>query len=69
MDVALDPAALGVLGGDDALPGGSKLLQSGQELLGEADVSKHQSGLGGEVGDELVLGRGEGLSGTFGDGE
>ena len=69
MDVGLDAAPLGVLGGDEAPAGGTKVLQPCKQLLGEADVSKDQSCLGGEVRDELVLGRGERLPRTLPDGD
>jgi hypothetical protein len=60
VDVALQAAALLVLGGDDA-------LARRPELLNQPDVAQRQAGLGGQVGQQRVLGGGEGLAGGFGE--
>jgi hypothetical protein len=62
VDVALDPAALGVLGLDQPDPGGL-------EVFDQPDVSKDQPGLGGQVPGELILGRGQALPRGLGDGK
>ena len=56
MDVSLDLATLLVLGGDEP-------LTRRAELLDQANVPKDEAGLGGEVADELLLGRAHRVAG------
>ena len=44
VDIALEPAPFGVLGSDDALPGGLELVEPLQQLLGQPDVAQDQPG-------------------------
>ena len=59
MQVALDPAPLGVLGRDQALAGYRELLQPLAELGGEALVLEREPGLMRQVVDQPGLGRRE----------
>src|SRR5450631_4191859 len=67
--LALEAAALVVLGGDEALPGGTQVDQASLEVGGEADVLEDQTGLVGEVVHELDLDGGDLLAAALGDGE
>ncbi len=56
MDVALELAALGVLGRYQALLGGLQLGEARLQRGGEALVPKHETGLCGEVPHQGLLG-------------
>jgi hypothetical protein len=55
VEVALEAAALVVLGGDEALPGVARVAQAGLEVGAEAHVLEDQAGLVGKVVHELDL--------------
>ena len=57
VDVALELAALVVLGGDEALLGGLQVGESGLEGGGQPLVPQDETRLGREVAHELLLGR------------
>ena len=65
VQVALELAALLVLGVDESLARGAELLDVVHELLGERHVPHHQPGLRGEVADELLLRRRDRVAGRF----
>ena len=74
VEVALDAPAGLVLGGDDSFPGSLQfrrlqrdLLQSVLQLDAETDVVDDEAGLGDEIVEQSILGRGQRLAGRFGE--
>ena len=61
VQVPLDPLPLGVLGLDQPSPGRPQVVDRGAQLGGQPRVAQHQPGLRSELGQQLVLGRGDGL--------
>ena len=68
MNVAFESAARLVLGAHQPLARGAQVLEAGQQVRRQPRIAKHQAGLGGEVGDQLGVGRRERLI-ALADGE
>jgi len=69
VEVAFEAAALLVLSADQPLPGGAQLVETHLQIGGEADVLEDEAGLMGEIIEELLLHRGELLTGALDDAE
>jgi hypothetical protein len=76
VDVALQPAPLFILGGDDPLAGGPQLrcplrafLQPYGQLGAQPDRAQDQTGLCGQAGEQLLLDRRQRLPVALGDHE
>ena len=72
VDVALQPASFGVLGLDEPLARGLELVGAGRQLAvtvlqvgPQPDQPQHQSGLGGQTGEQPLLDGGERQPGPF----
>ncbi len=55
VQVALEPAALLILGRDEALPRCPEVVEPGKEFLVQADVLEYQAGLSGEIRDQFLF--------------
>ena len=69
VDVALEPAPLLVLRGDQSLLRGLQVVQPGLQLLGQPNVAQHESGLRREIGDQLLVRRRDGIARRLAHGE
>src|SRR5207249_5973789 len=69
MDVPLDPTTLAVLRRHETLTRRTELLEVRAQLLGQPDVPQDESGLRGQILDQLVLRGGEGVVRRLRDGQ